>query len=53
MEIFMSLVHLLEQTMKDSASPGNALDGNNIMVKQHSFPQATSIPATGRASSLQ
>ncbi|XWS73833.1 hypothetical protein CRYUN_Cryun02cG0163400 [Craigia yunnanensis] len=51
-EIFMSLVRLLEQTVKGSTSSANAFDSNNMMV-QHSFPQAASIPATGRASSLQ
>ncbi|KAK6247455.1 hypothetical protein QUC31_019020 [Theobroma cacao] len=51
-EIFMSLVRLLEQAVKGSASSANAFDSNNMMV-QHSFPQAASIPATGRASSLQ
>ncbi|TKY48687.1 Transcription factor LHW [Spatholobus suberectus] len=50
MEIFMSLVRLLEQTMKGNASSSNAID--NMMV-YHSFPQATQIPATGRPSSLQ
>ncbi|XVF19628.1 hypothetical protein REPUB_Repub11eG0126900 [Reevesia pubescens] len=51
-EIFMSLVRLLEQTVKGSSSSANAFDSNNMLV-QHSFPQAASIPATGRASSLQ
>ncbi|KAJ4724882.1 transcription factor LHW [Melia azedarach] len=51
MEIFMSLVRLLEQTVKGSTM-ANAFDSNNMMV-HHSFPQATSIPATGRPSSLQ
>ncbi|XVE59654.1 hypothetical protein DITRI_Ditri05aG0063400 [Diplodiscus trichospermus] len=51
-EIFMSLVRLLEQTVKVSTSSANAFDSNNMMV-QHSFPQAASIPANGRASSLQ
>ncbi|TXG73530.1 hypothetical protein EZV62_002109 [Acer yangbiense] len=51
MEIFMSLVRLLEQTVKGSTLV-NALENNNMMV-HHSFPQATSIPATGRPSSLQ
>ncbi|OMO50997.1 hypothetical protein COLO4_37849 [Corchorus olitorius] len=51
-EIFMSLVHLLEQTVKGTTSSANAFDSNNMMV-QHSFAQAASIPATGRASSLQ
>ncbi|KAJ4823909.1 hypothetical protein Tsubulata_047818 [Turnera subulata] len=48
MEIFMSLVQLLEQTMKG----GVPLENKNMMV-QHGFPLATSIPATGRPSSLQ
>ncbi|KAK8641328.1 hypothetical protein V6N13_010740 [Hibiscus sabdariffa] len=46
-EIFMSLVRLLEQTMK-----GSAFNSNSVMVKQP-FHQAASIPATGSASSLQ
>ncbi|KAJ1407475.1 hypothetical protein SESBI_24282 [Sesbania bispinosa] len=44
MEIFMSLVRLLEQMVKGDASSSNAID--NMMV-YHSFPQATQIPATG------
>ncbi|KAL1168458.1 hypothetical protein V6Z11_A05G083600 [Gossypium hirsutum] len=51
-EIFMSLVRLLEQTVKGCTSLANGLDSNNMMVQQ-SFPQAASIPATGTASSLQ
>ncbi|XWS28510.1 hypothetical protein CRYUN_Cryun25bG0075800 [Craigia yunnanensis] len=51
-EIFMSLVRFLEQTVKGSTSSANAFDSNNMIV-QHSFPQAASIPLTGRASSLQ
>ncbi|KAJ1440761.1 hypothetical protein SESBI_01835 [Sesbania bispinosa] len=52
MEIFMSLVRLLEQTVKGgAASSSNAMDNN--MMAYHSFPQATQIPATGRPSSLQ
>ncbi|XVF69258.1 hypothetical protein PTKIN_Ptkin11bG0066700 [Pterospermum kingtungense] len=51
-EIFMSLVRLLEQTMKGSSSSSNAFNSNDMMV-QHSFPQTASIPATGTASSLQ
>ncbi|KAH1067055.1 hypothetical protein J1N35_032042 [Gossypium stocksii] len=51
-EIFMSLVRLLEQTVKGSASLANGLDSNNMMVQQ-SFPQAASVPAIGTASSLQ
>ncbi|XP_057455909.1 transcription factor LHW isoform X2 [Lotus japonicus] len=39
MEIFMSLVQLVEQTVKGGASSSNAVD-NNMMV-YHSFPQAT------------
>ncbi|KAK4255295.1 hypothetical protein QN277_008310 [Acacia crassicarpa] len=51
MEIFMSLVHLLEQTAKGGgASTSNEI--NNMMVYQ-SFPQTAQIPATGRPSSLQ
>ncbi|KAE8691738.1 Transcription factor LHW [Hibiscus syriacus] len=50
-EIFMSLVRLLEQTAKGSStSSANAFDGNMV---QHSFPEAASIPATGRTTSLQ
>lgn len=52
MEIFMSLVHLLEQAAKASASSVDAL-GNNTMMVQHSFSQAAPIPATGRPNSLQ
>ncbi|KAJ7981232.1 Transcription factor LHW [Quillaja saponaria] len=51
MEIFMSLVRLLEQTVKGNASSSNATE-NNMMV-YHSFPQATQIPATGRPCGLQ
>ncbi|XP_020203156.1 transcription factor LHW [Cajanus cajan] len=47
MEIFMSLVRLLEQTVKGNASSSNAID--NMMV-YHSFPQ---MAATRRPSSLQ
>ncbi|MED6220193.1 hypothetical protein PIB30_042567 [Stylosanthes scabra] len=51
MEIFMSLVRLLEQTVKGNASSSNAVDNN--MMTYHSFPQATQIPATGMPASLQ
>ncbi|XVE79167.1 hypothetical protein DITRI_Ditri14bG0036100 [Diplodiscus trichospermus] len=51
-EIFMSLVRFLEQTVKGNTSSANAFHSNNMMA-QHSFPQAASIPATGRASILQ
>ncbi|XP_060173237.1 transcription factor LHW-like [Lycium barbarum] len=43
MEIFISLVRLLEQTAKGGAEPANAGD---------SFHQTASIPATGRPCSL-
>ncbi|ESW04489.1 hypothetical protein PHAVU_011G098900 [Phaseolus vulgaris] len=52
MEIFMSLVRLLDQTVKGGASSSSNAADNNMMV-YHSFPQATQIPATGRPSSLQ
>ncbi|TKY67019.1 Transcription factor LHW [Spatholobus suberectus] len=51
MDIFMSLVRVLDQMVKGGASSSNAID-NNMMV-YHSFPQATQIPATGTPSSLQ
>ncbi|KAL5056311.1 hypothetical protein RYX36_036993 [Vicia faba] len=40
MEIFMSLVRLLEQTAKGGASSSNAAVDNNMMV-YHSIPQST------------
>ena len=49
LEIFMSLVHLLEQAAKAGASAADAIENNTLMV-QHSFPQAAPIPATGRPS---
>lgn len=52
MEIFMSLVRLLEQTVKGSAGSGNGIENNNMMV-HCSYPQAAPIPATGRPSGLQ
>ena len=57
MEIFISLVRLLEQTVKGSSSSSSTfsahgIDNDNMMV-HHSFHQAASIPATGRASSFQ
>lgn len=52
MEIFISLVRLLEQTVKSSASTSdNCLDNGNVAVHQP-FHQASSIPATGRPCSL-
>ncbi|GFZ13085.1 hypothetical protein Acr_23g0014700 [Actinidia rufa] len=47
MEIFVSLVHLLEQTVKSSAAAGNGIENDNRMIHQ-SFHQAASIPVTGR-----
>lgn len=47
MEIFMSLVHLLDQTVKGGASTTNETDNNNMMV-YHSFPQTAQIAASGR-----
>ncbi|KAL5151994.1 Transcription factor LHW [Glycine soja] len=47
MEIFMSLVCLLEQTVKGNTSSSNAIDS----MVYHSFPQATQT--TERSSSLQ
>ncbi|QCD83063.1 hypothetical protein DEO72_LG2g3406 [Vigna unguiculata] len=44
MEIFMSLVRLLDQTVKGGAASSNATDNNMMMY--HSFPQATQIAAT-------
>ncbi|KDP23204.1 hypothetical protein JCGZ_00320 [Jatropha curcas] len=52
MEVFMSLVRLLEQTVKGGGATSAAALENNMIV-HHSFPQATSIPATGRPNSLQ
>lgn len=53
MEIFMSLVRLLEQTMKGSASSSVSPIDNTNMIVQHSLPTAASIPATGGAATLQ
>ncbi|XP_027773601.1 transcription factor LHW-like isoform X2 [Solanum pennellii] len=50
MEIFISLVHLLEQTAKGGTEPVNASDNNTAMV--HSYHQAAALPATGRSCSL-
>ncbi|KAH0672182.1 hypothetical protein KY284_023269 [Solanum tuberosum] len=50
MEIFISLVRLLEQTAKGGTEPVNAADNNTTMV--HSFHQAATLPATGRSCSL-
>lgn len=51
MEIFMSLVRLLEQTMKGNASSSNAIDN---MIGYNSLPQnPTQIAATGRPNSMK
>ncbi|POO01350.1 MYC/MYB transcription factor [Trema orientale] len=52
MEIFMSLVQLLEQTVKGGALTANAIENNALMVHE-SIPQAVPIAATGRSGSLQ
>ncbi|KAI6685362.1 hypothetical protein NL676_031275 [Syzygium grande] len=51
-EIFMSLVRLLEETMESSPSAANAIDGKTPMVC-HPLTQATSIPVTGGHNVLQ
>lgn len=48
MEIFMSLVRLLEQTVKNgttTAMLGNGIENDSMIV--HQFPQPASIPASG------
>ena len=50
MDIFISLIRLLEHTAKCETEPANANDNNTAMV--NSSHQAASIPATGRACSL-
>lgn len=52
MEIFLSLVHLLEQTVKSTGGPAHGNEGENMMLNC-SFHQPTSIPATGMPTSLQ
>ncbi|CAK9327927.1 unnamed protein product [Citrullus colocynthis] len=53
MEIFMSLVHLLDQTLKgNNVAVTNAIDSSHMIV-HNSFPQSTPISATGRPGSLQ
>ncbi|KAI3419037.1 BHLH domain-containing protein [Psidium guajava] len=51
-EIFMSLVRLLEETMESSPLAANAIDGKTPMMCQP-IAQATSIPATGSHNVLQ
>ncbi|WMV55999.1 hypothetical protein MTR67_049384 [Solanum verrucosum] len=46
MEIFISLVRLLEQTSKGAEESAKAIDNDTAMM--HSYHQAASIPATGR-----
>lgn len=46
MEIFISLVRLLDQTSKGGEESANPIDNDTTMV--HSYHQAASIPATGR-----
>ncbi|XP_052186168.1 transcription factor LHW isoform X1 [Diospyros lotus] len=52
-EVFLSLVHLLEKTGKRSAASGNGAhnDNMNMTVQQH-FPQAAPVSASGRSCSL-
>ncbi|XP_057953204.1 transcription factor LHW-like [Malania oleifera] len=52
-EIFISLVRLLDQTVKSSPLSANGIVDNENMMVHHSFHQAVSIPATGRTSSFQ
>lgn len=51
MEIFLSLVHLLEQAMKTGASVSQDPDNSNMMA-QNSYHPAP-VPVTGRSVSLQ
>ncbi|CAN4119157.1 unnamed protein product [Withania somnifera] len=46
MEIFISLVRLLEQTSRGGEESANPIGNDTAMV--HSYHQAASIPATGR-----
>ena len=54
MEIFMSLVHLLEEAIKGGgvSSSANAVENNTLTVHD-SYAQAAPITATGRSGSLQ
>ncbi|GMP99132.1 hypothetical protein CsSME_00046737 [Camellia sinensis var. sinensis] len=52
-EIFISLIQLLEQSVKSSAiASGNTIENDNMIVLP-SFQQAASIPVTGMPHSLQ
>ncbi|XP_052210400.1 transcription factor LHW-like [Diospyros lotus] len=48
MEIFLSLIHLLEQNGQSSAAPGNGIENGDMAVHQN---HAALIPATGGCSS--
>ncbi|KAL5709111.1 hypothetical protein ACHQM5_019833 [Ranunculus cassubicifolius] len=52
MEIFLSLVHLLEQAMKSGASTSKEPDNNNMIAPPNTFHSA-SVPVNGRSVSLQ
>ncbi|XP_059659658.1 transcription factor LHW-like isoform X2 [Cornus florida] len=52
MEIFLSLVRVLEQTVKSCSGSVNGIGNDNMIVHQ-SLHQATSILATGKACSLR
>ncbi|CAA3010832.1 transcription factor LHW isoform X1 [Olea europaea subsp. europaea] len=51
MDIFVSLVRLLEQTGKSGVAPAKGIDNESTMIQQ--FHQVASIPVTGRSRSLQ
>ncbi|XP_011088969.1 transcription factor LHW isoform X1 [Sesamum indicum] len=51
MEIFISLVRLLEQSAKTSAAQPNGISSENMTTQQ--FHQVASIPVTGSSHSLQ
>ncbi|KAF9598926.1 hypothetical protein IFM89_033124 [Coptis chinensis] len=51
MEIFLSLVHLLEQAMKCNSEASKGPDTNNMMA--HNTYHPASVPVTGRSVSLQ
>ncbi|KAI3461248.1 hypothetical protein Pfo_017911 [Paulownia fortunei] len=51
MEIFLSLVRLLEQDAKSGVPQPNNISNDNMMVQE--FHQAASVPATGRSRSFQ
>ncbi|KAL2511021.1 Transcription factor LHW [Abeliophyllum distichum] len=51
MEIFISLVRLLEQTAKNGVAPAKGNNNESTTIQQ--FHQVASIPVTGRSRSLQ